>query len=54
MAEDKDMLIGLQRGLNAASYATGPLAPADYEGPIWDFIQYLARRLQPALEGRAG
>ena len=51
MAEDKDMLVDLRRGLHAASYATGPLAPADYEGPIWDFIQYLARRLQPALEG---
>ena len=53
MAEDKEILVGLRRGLKAASYATGPLAPADYEGPIWDFIQYLARRLQPALNGGA-
>ena len=49
MAEDKDMLINLKRGLHASRYATGPMAPADYEGPIWDFIQYLGRRLGPAL-----
>jgi len=49
MAEDKDMLVDLKRGLYASRYASGPLAPADYEGPIWDFIQYLGRRLGPVL-----
>lgn len=53
MAEDKQILVGLQRGLGAAGYAPGPLAPADYEGTIWDFIQYLARRLLPVLPGEA-
>lgn len=49
MAEDKEILVGLMRGLKASRYETGPLAPADYEGPIWDFFQFLARRLLPAL-----
>ncbi|MEM7226545.1 MAG: aromatic ring-hydroxylating dioxygenase subunit alpha [Pseudomonadota bacterium] len=49
MAEDKDMLVDLKRGLHASRYASGPMAPADYEGPIWDFIQYLGRRLAPVL-----
>ncbi len=53
MTEDKDMLVGLMRGLRAQGYASGPLAPADYEGPIWDFIQYLGRMLLPPLEGAA-
>ncbi|HMB78378.1 MAG TPA: aromatic ring-hydroxylating dioxygenase subunit alpha [Kiloniellaceae bacterium] len=49
MAEDKVILQGLTRGLQASRYATGPLAGSDYEGPIWDFIQYLERRLGPHL-----
>ena len=33
MAEDKEMLVDLKRGLHASRYASGPMAPADYEGP---------------------
>ncbi|MEM0921867.1 MAG: aromatic ring-hydroxylating dioxygenase subunit alpha [Pseudomonadota bacterium] len=44
-AEDKARLIDMQKGL-ASRFATGgPLAPADYEGTIWDFYGYLAERL---------
>ena len=53
MAEDKEVLAALKRGLDSRHYAEGPLAPADYEGPIWDFYQYLARRLIPALRDMA-
>jgi phenylpropionate dioxygenase-like ring-hydroxylating dioxygenase large terminal subunit len=49
MAEDKVILTGLTRGLRSSTYESSRLAPADYEGPIWDFIQYLARRLTPNL-----
>ena len=45
MAEDKVQLANLQRGLNARSYRPGPLGPADVEGTVWDFYQYMARRL---------
>ncbi|MEQ8371006.1 MAG: aromatic ring-hydroxylating dioxygenase subunit alpha [Alphaproteobacteria bacterium] len=53
MAEDKDVLVAMMHGLGARHHATGPLAPAAYEGPIWDFTQYLARRLAPAFAERA-
>ena len=45
MAEDKVQLSNLQRGLAARSYRPGPLGPADVEGTVWDFYQYMARRL---------
>ena len=45
MAEDKLQLASLQRGLHSRSVDTAPLAPPDYEGNVWDFYQYLARRL---------
>lgn len=45
MAEDEEQLVNLQRGLQSKFYQQAPLAPADYEGTIWDFYQYLARRL---------
>ena len=45
MAEDKVQLANLQRGLNARSYRPGPLGPVDVEGTVWDFYQYMARRL---------
>ena len=45
MAEDKVQLANLQRGLSARSYRPGPLGPADVEGTVWDFYQYMARRL---------
>ena len=45
MAEDKAQLVKLPRGLKSRYYQPGPLAPANYEGTVWDFHQYLARRL---------
>lgn len=44
-AEDKARLIDVQRGLQSRFAARGPLAPADYEGTVWDFYQYMASRL---------
>ena len=45
MAEDKAQLLNLQRGLAARSFRPGPLGPPDVEGTVWDFYQYMARRL---------
>jgi phenylpropionate dioxygenase-like ring-hydroxylating dioxygenase large terminal subunit len=50
MAEDKTALVDLFRGMRSRHYRSGPLAPADYEGPIWDFYRYMRRTLGPALE----
>ena len=44
-AEDKATLETLQKGLRSLHFQTGPLAPADYEGTIWDFYLYIAGRL---------
>lgn len=44
-AEDRAKLAELQRGLNSGHAASGPLAPPDYEGTIWDFYRFLASRL---------
>lgn len=44
-AEDREKLEVLQKALNTRTYQGGPLAPDDYEGSIWDFIQYMARHL---------
>jgi phenylpropionate dioxygenase-like ring-hydroxylating dioxygenase large terminal subunit len=43
--EDKEKLEILQQALKTRSYHGGPLAPDDMEGTIWDFIQYMARKL---------
>ncbi|HEY2891789.1 MAG TPA: aromatic ring-hydroxylating dioxygenase subunit alpha [Dongiaceae bacterium] len=43
MAEDKAILIGLNQGLKSRHYEPGPLAPRDFEGPIWDFYRFIAR-----------
>lgn len=43
--EDREKLERLQRGLSARRADAGPLAPADYEGTIHDFHQYLARSI---------
>ncbi len=45
MAEDKAILVGLNEGSKSPHYATGPLAPKDFEGPIWDFYRYIAREI---------
>ena len=44
-AEDKAQLEGVQKGLHSRYYTGGPLAPADYEGTIWDFYRYIADKL---------
>jgi hypothetical protein len=49
MAEDKAVLVGLMKGLNSRHHQVGPLAPADLEGPTWDFYRYLHRQLGGAL-----
>jgi len=49
MAEDKSVLLALARGLKSRYHQAGPLAPADFEGPIWDFYRYMGRHLGPAL-----
>jgi hypothetical protein len=45
MAEDNNQLDRLQRGLQSLYLGTAPLAPANYEGNVWDFYHYLARKL---------
>ncbi|QGX97593.1 aromatic ring-hydroxylating dioxygenase subunit alpha [Roseovarius faecimaris] len=44
-AEDKEKLEILQKALQTRGYQGGPLAPDAFEGTIWDFIQYMGRRL---------
>ena len=43
--EDRATLERLQRGLKTRYYTPGPLAPDNFEGTIWDLLQYAARRL---------
>ena len=43
--EDREKLETLQDALNTKTYHGGPLAPADFEGTIWDFIRYVGSRL---------
>ena len=49
MAEDKAVLVNLAMGLKSRHYRTGPLGPADCEGPIWDFYSYVNRRMGSAV-----
>lgn len=44
-AEDKAKLETLQKGLKSRYLKPGYLAPADYEGTIWDIHQFMADRL---------
>ena len=44
-AEDKEKLETLQMAQKTQYYHSGPLAPADYEGTIWDFLTYIGSRL---------
>lgn len=44
-AEDKEKLETLQKGLHSRYLQTGYLAPANYEGTIWDMYQFMAARL---------
>ena len=43
--QSREKLETLSRGMKSRYYEPGPLAPDDFEGTIWDFLQYLARRL---------
>jgi choline monooxygenase len=45
MVEDKARLQSIRRGLKSHSIAASPLAPADFEGTIWDINRYLAKKL---------
>jgi phenylpropionate dioxygenase-like ring-hydroxylating dioxygenase large terminal subunit len=49
MAEDKAVLVNLMRGMRSARHQRGPLAPADFEGPVLDFYRYCNRRLGNAI-----
>lgn len=44
-AEDELQLVKIMRGLQSRHYASSILARADYEGPIWDFYNYMAANL---------
>lgn len=44
-AEDRATLESLQKGLKTRHYAPGPLAGNNFEGTIWDMLQFMARRL---------
>ena len=45
MAEDKEVLVRVQQGLASRFHQPGPLANPALEGTIWDFYQFLSRRL---------
>lgn len=46
--EDREKLEKMQLALTSRHAPSGPLAPRDYEGTIWDFYRYLARRTDAA------
>ena len=50
-AEDRAKLETQWQGLQSRFFTTGPLAPADYEGTIWDFLQYVAGKLGAGAAG---
>lgn len=43
--EDREKLERLQRVLASRHAPSGPLAPRDYEGTVWDFYRYLSRQV---------
>lgn len=45
--EDREKLERLQQALGSRHAPSGPLAPRDFEGAIWDFYRYLGRQLPP-------
>ena len=49
MAEDKTVLVDLMKGMASKHHAAGPLAPADFEGPVLDFYRYYSRRMAGVL-----
>lgn len=44
-AEDREKLETQARALRTRHFRTGPLAPDDFEGTVWDFNRYIADRL---------
>lgn len=44
-AEDRATLEGLQKGLKTRHFSRGPLAGNNFEGTIWDILQFMATRL---------
>lgn len=42
--EDREKLERMQQSLGSRFAPSGPLAPADFEGTIWDFYRYLAHQ----------
>ena len=53
-AEDREKLETQWKGLQTRFLAAGPLAPADYEGTIWDFLQYIAGKLGSHIDFGSG
>ncbi|MBC7479034.1 MAG: hypothetical protein H7317_13210, partial [Pseudorhodobacter sp.] len=51
MAEDKEVLTAMMRGLQSRHYDRGPLARADFEGAALDLARYYGRRMSGALLG---
>lgn len=43
--EDREKLERMQKALRSRFAPSGPLAPTDFEGTIWDFYRYLAGRV---------
>jgi choline monooxygenase len=52
--EDRTTLESLQKGLKSRYYTPGQLAPDNFEGTIWDLLQYMARRLGRGDRAAAG
>ena len=53
MAEDKAVLVSLMKGMASARHQRGPLAPADFEGPVLDFYRYCSRHLGEAIAAQS-
>lgn len=51
MEEDRVVLVGLMEGLASRLHQPGPLAPADFEGPVLDLYRYVGRRLDVGSNG---
>jgi len=49
--EDREKLEKMQSALSSRHAPSGPLAPTDYEGTIWDFYRYLARQTRKGGSG---
>jgi len=43
--EDKERLLDVQKGLSSRYATRGYLAPVDLEGTVWDFYEYMAKKL---------